>query len=182
MPSLGLAAAAELGVDLERVVLVGPIPASQWSTVVATLAEAFDVVLTGPPARAGSVRPGDARRVAARLRERGAVLVQVGWPSRTWPERPDLPLDARPRAGAGDAAMGWEGIGEGHGHLQARAVTLEARGRRGADRPRRAEVWLPGPDGRLAAVAPPATVVPATLAGPATVVPANRPALALVGP
>jgi hypothetical protein len=177
MPSLGLAAAAELGVDLDRLVLVGPVPAGQWSTVVATLAEAFDVVLTRPPGRAGSVRPGDARRVAARLRERGSVLVQVGWPSRTWPERTDLEVDARPRAGA--PALGWEGIGEGHGHLQARAVTLEARGRRGADRPRRADVWLPGPDGRLTAVAPTEVAPVIPVAGP--VAPA-RPSLTLVAP
>src|SRR5690606_31025415 len=54
-------------------------------------------------------------------------------------------------------ATAWEGLGRGHGHLRARRATVEAGGRRGADRPRRAELWLPGPGGTLAA-APPAPV------------------------
>ena len=65
---------------------------------------------------------------------------------RAWPEAADVSLTV--------AATAWEGLGQGHGHLRARRVVVEAAGRRGADRPRRAELWLPGPGGVLAAAPP----------------------------
>ncbi len=142
LPRVGLSAAEELGVALERVLVVDPVPAGQWSTVVAALAEAVDVVLAGPPA--ASVPAGQARRVAARVREQGSVLVQVGWPPRAWPDRAELVLEARP--------LGWSGIGLGHGHLQGRQVEVLVGGRHGADRGRRARFWLPDADGRFTPV------------------------------
>jgi hypothetical protein len=75
LPSLGLQAAAELGVALERLLLVAPPGPGEWPTVVATLLDGVDVVLAAPPR---SLRAADARRLAARARERGAVLVLVG--------------------------------------------------------------------------------------------------------
>ena len=71
LPSLGLVAAAELGVVLERFPLVAR-PGADWSAVVAALLEAVDVVLLCPPPH---VRTDDARRLIARARERGAVLI-----------------------------------------------------------------------------------------------------------
>ena len=62
VPSLGLAAAAELGVALERLVLVAPPAPGEWATVAATMVDAFDVVLAGPPRRGG---PAMARRLQA---------------------------------------------------------------------------------------------------------------------
>lgn len=144
LPTLGLAAASELGVDLSRMAVVSPPSSSRWATVAAALADGVDVVLTRPPRRA---RPQEARRLAARVRERGAVLVLVG--GLRWPEGPDLRL-----AGTGVA---WEGLGEGHGHLRARRVTVERTGRRDVARAHRVELWLPGPDGGVA-VAEPAPV------------------------
>src|SRR5262249_38820437 len=44
VPSLGLAAAGELGVALDRLVLVAPPAPGEWATVAATLVDAFDVV------------------------------------------------------------------------------------------------------------------------------------------
>ncbi len=44
LPALGLRAASELGVDLDRLVVV-PDPEKQWTTVLAALVDAFDVVL-----------------------------------------------------------------------------------------------------------------------------------------
>lgn len=151
-PSLGLLAAAELGVSLERLVLVAdPGPddgdgAGAWPAVVAALVDAFEVVLVHAGQR---VRAADGRRLVARTRERGAVLVQVGCsrPTRTaWPEGADVALTVV------DAT--WEGLGEGHGHLRARRVTVEAGGRRGAARSRRAELWLPSADGGVEPVLP----------------------------
>ena len=149
VPTLGLAAAAGFGVDLGRLVLVAPPPAGEWGTVVATLLDAFDVVVARPP-EPGRVRPGDARRLAARARERGSVLVRLAGRS-CWPEAADLCLTV--------TATSWEGLGQGDGHLRARRAVVEATGRRGHDRPRRAELLLPGPGGVLA-TAPPMAAAP----------------------
>ena len=143
-PSLGLLAAAELGLALERFVLVAspdtaPGPDNEtatWAAAVAALVDAFEVVLvqaTDP------VRSRDARRLAARTRERDALLVQVG--SRAWPEGADVTLEV--------TAARWEGLGEGYGHLRARRVTVVGGGRREASRPRQAELWLPSVDGAV---------------------------------
>lgn len=139
VPSLGLLAAAELGVVLERVVLVQRPERAVWSTVVAALLDAFDVVLVRPEQRVG---PADQRRLLARARERGAVLVQAGGRPDAWPDAPDLRATV--------VAQAWQGLGPGHGHLRARRVTVEVTGRRGAGRPRQVDLWLPGPDGRPA--------------------------------
>jgi len=53
---LGLTAVEELGVPLERLVLVAAPEPAHWAATVAALVEGFDVVLAGPPAR---VRPVD---------------------------------------------------------------------------------------------------------------------------
>lgn len=140
MPSLGLVAAAELGVELRRLALV-PAPGGQWPAVVAALVDGFDLILVRPPAR---VRPVDARRLAARVRERGAVMVVVDTPG--WPESPDIRLSAGPSA--------WEGLGEGHGLLRARHMEVVATGRRVGGRERRRSVWLPAPGGGLADAGP----------------------------
>lgn len=128
LPALGLSAAAEWGVALRRLALVAH-PGQDWPSVVATLLDALDVVLAGPPAR---VRSADARRLVARGRERGAVLIVAG----PW-EGADVRLAV--------VESHWQGVGDGHGHLQARRVEVVAEGRGAAARPRRARLWLPGP-------------------------------------
>jgi hypothetical protein len=142
--SLGLAAAAELGVALDRFVVVAEPPRDAWATVLATLVDALDVVLVRCRHR---VKGNDARRLIARARERGAVLVLLG---DSWPEAPDLQLSI--------VHSQWEGIGAGHGHLQARRITIESGGRRAAARARRLDVWLPSFDGSVASVEALATV------------------------
>jgi len=134
LPALGLAAAGEWGVALERLVLI-PYPGREWPNVVATVLDALDVVLAGPP---GRVRPADARRLAARSRERGAVFVVAG----AW-EGAEVRLSV--------AQSHWSGLGDGHGHLQARRVEVVVEGRGAAARPRRTHLWLPGPPGELGA-------------------------------
>jgi hypothetical protein len=134
VPGIGLSAAAELGVRLERLFLVASPPPRQWGEVVAAAAEGAEVVLAGLP---GHVRPGELRRVQARLQARGTVLVLIGPAAAASPE---LELTGTP--------IGWEGIGDGHGRLLARRVHVERSGRR-AGRPAAREVWLPGPDGQL---------------------------------
>ncbi|CAN5911591.1 hypothetical protein BH23ACT2_BH23ACT2_18550 [soil metagenome] len=140
---LGLLAAAELGVDLERVLLVAATGPEAWAPVVAALLDAVEVVLVRPPHPVGASLQ---RRLTGRARERGSVLVQVGGHTGAWSQGPDLVVSA-PHAT-------WEGLGDGHGHLRARRVVVTVTGRRGADRPRWAELWLPGPDGAIAEVTP----------------------------
>jgi hypothetical protein len=135
---LGLVAAAEAGVDLCRLVLV-PSPGEQWLAVVAALVDGFDLLLVRPPAR---VRVGEARRLMARVRERGAVLAVLG---AGWPETVDVRLGVEVEA--------WEGLGRGWGHLAARRVDLVVSGRRVGGRQRRRRVWLGVPAGGTTEVA-----------------------------
>ena len=147
--SLGLVAASELGVSFERLVVVAD-PGREragWASVVAALVDGFDVVLVAADCR---LRAPDARRLVARVRERGAVLVAVGG---------ELPGERSPLRLTVTSSR-WEGLGEGWGHLQGRRVTVEAGGRGEAARGRRAELWLPRPDGTVAAVEPVAEPIP----------------------
>ena len=141
VPSLGVAAAVEAGVALERLALVpDPGEPKQWSTIVAALLDAIDVVLVRPPTR---VRAADARRLAARARERGSVLVALG----RW-EGADVRLSVTGQA--------WEGIGHGHGHLQSRQLHVVATGRAAAARERRATLTLtPAASGALRRISDP---------------------------
>ncbi len=136
MPDVGPVAAAELGVVLERFPLVAAPPGSGcggWPWVVAALLDAVDVVVAWPPPHLAAT---DRRRLVARNRERGSVLVVLdGWQG----------VDLRMHV----VASTWEGVGEGHGRLTARRAEVEAEGRGAATRPRRAALWFPGPDGGI---------------------------------
>ncbi|MDH6180886.1 hypothetical protein M2152_001068 [Microbacteriaceae bacterium SG_E_30_P1] len=128
MPEFGIEAAEQFGVDLERLVLI-PRPGDQWMTVTAAMADIMGVVVTRPPARASDA---SVARLAARLRQRGATLLVLG----PWPQ--------------GEAMFSlddgrWHGIGQGHGHLAAREVTVTVTTRT-AGRPRSARIWLPSSD------------------------------------
>lgn len=146
-PSLGLLAADELGLCLERLVVVDP-PADQWATVVAALLDAVDLVYASLPRR---VREGDARRLVARARERGSVFVPLG-PGR-WP----LPADVRLTV----ATATWSGPCVGAGRLEARRVGVVSVGRGAGARGRRVALWLPGPDGGVACIDKEATPIEA---------------------
>jgi hypothetical protein len=126
--SLGLVATAEMGVALGRLALV-PAPGPEWPVVVAALLDALDLVVVAAPAR---MRASDARRLSARARQRGSVLIPFG----QW-ECADVRLSM-------DGGV-WAGLGSGHGHLQARRATVSAAGRGSAARSRRVQLWLPAP-------------------------------------
>ena len=153
LPELGLAAAAELGADLDRLVVV-PRPGSEgrWQSVVATLLETVDLVCLAPDT---PVRPVDARRLAARARERCSTLLVLdastptgvargflsGGPARPgrvmarWPGPSDL------RCGVRESS--WSGLERGHGLLSSRQLEAEVGGRGAASRPRRGLLRLP---------------------------------------
>lgn len=135
-PGLGLQAAAELGLASERLLVVPDVPAASWATVVAALLDAVDVVYARPPR--GGVGVGDARRLVARARERESVLVPLGGGG--WSAPADIRLTVE--------SPTWSLAG---GRLVARRAVVTASGKGVYARERRAELWLPGPDGAVAA-------------------------------
>jgi hypothetical protein len=149
LPGLGLVAAAEAGIELERLALV-PDPGRDWAAVAAALLDAMEVVVVAPQ---GRVLDGDVRRLAARARQRGAVLLPYG--AMSWPGA-ELRLSL--------ASGAWEGLGDGSGHLRSRRVLVRGEGRGSAARTRELALWLPAPDGEIRAAAEPAT--PPLRAGP----------------
>lgn len=143
---LGLAAAAEVGVALERLVVVDAPGREQWAPVVATFVGAVDLVLVSPRHRPSI---GDVRRLAARCRERGSVLVRLssessGFPGvgrlvGDWPGRLDLRFSV-------DEAV-WDGPHGGQGRLRSRRVEVSVTGRGLPTEGRRDTLLLPGPSG-----------------------------------
>lgn len=132
LPDLGILAAAEQGVVVDRLALV-PRPGGQASAVIAALLDGVDLVALAP----GNLGQAQARRLSARARHRGAVLLPFG----QWPGA-DLELSCE--------RTRWSGLGAGHGHLRQREVVVCTRGRGAAARPARATLLLPGPGGSLA--------------------------------
>ncbi|MGW5053174.1 hypothetical protein [Actinokineospora sp. NPDC004072] len=117
-------AATESGVPVERLALV-PRPGMDLVRVVAALLDGFEVV-----AVAGEVREADARRLSARARSRGSVLLAFGrWPG--------VEVELTCTRGR------WYGLGHGDGALREREVEIHARGRGAATRPVRLGVTLP---------------------------------------
>ncbi|MET0931825.1 MAG: hypothetical protein ABWX74_20075 [Aeromicrobium sp.] len=121
---LGLEAAAAAGVELRRTILV-PDPGEAWLEVTAALIDVLGVVVLRAPAHVGAK---DVSRIGARLRQRGGILICHG----DWPR-------SEARLAMSDVA--WVGVGRGHGHLQARQVTVEVQ--RGTAPARRGRLWLP---------------------------------------
>jgi hypothetical protein len=89
----------------------------------------------------GRAPDAEISRLAARLRDRGAVLLVQG----PWPQAEAvIELDAPE----------WTGVGRGHGYLSGREVTVTTSSRRWP-RPRRSRLLLPDAAGAIAAVAEP---------------------------
>ncbi|MDA3031334.1 MAG: hypothetical protein O3B90_03300 [Actinomycetota bacterium] len=132
VPTLGLDAASELRVPLERIVAIdtslGEEPseanvaerADRWADVVAAAADGFEVMLTRVPAE---VTASTMRKVAIRLQQRGVVMLVLGDPG-------SLVCD-----GVIDTTeQVWSGVGVGWGHLQQRTVDMSISGRRAPGR------------------------------------------------
>lgn len=105
-PTIGLVAAAQMGVPLERLVLV-PDAGREPATVVAALVDGMDVVVLGDL----DLTDAERRRLSARVREQGTVL-----------------LATAPWRGARTTlrvtGVRWRGLGHGTGRLVDRELTV----------------------------------------------------------
>ena len=125
MPEFGVEAAEAMGIDLDRLVLV-PHPGDAWLRGPAPSPDALSVV-AGRPGRAAS--DGAIAKLAGRLRERGSTLLVLG----AWPQAEAMISLTESR---------WSGLGDGHGCLSEREVTVTVSSKRGG-RPRSARVMMP---------------------------------------
>lgn len=107
VPDLGVVAAAERGINLERTVLV-PEPGELWLEATAALVDVLGLVVLRPPTR---VSESLAAKLGARLRKREAALVALG----EWP-RAEVRLRTE--------SVRWSGLQLGEGHLRDRRVAV----------------------------------------------------------
>ena len=137
VPEAGILAAAELGLDPARTLLV-PDPGDAWPEVVASLLDGCELVLLRPPGQAtGQIRK---RLEAVLRRRRGVLLVAGGWPG--------VPVRLRV------TARRWAGLGGGHGRLRACLAQVMADGRGEAAMPVTRWLWLPAEDGSITVANP----------------------------
>jgi hypothetical protein len=130
LPELGLTAAEEFGVVPQRLA-VAPQPGAELVSVVGALLDGMDLVVVGSAGLGRLGRRGNelAKRLSARARHRGAVLIASGgWPGA------DLELSC--------TGMRWTGLGEGHGYLAEGELVISASGRGAAARARERGVVL----------------------------------------
>ncbi|HEX5300825.1 MAG TPA: hypothetical protein VFW50_27920 [Streptosporangiaceae bacterium] len=168
LPEAGVLAAAGLGLDAGRILLV-PDPGPAWPQVTASLLDGCELVLLRPPRPAGrsagrplgspASRPagrsagapaGDPagpvpaqarRRLEATLRRgRGVLIVAGGWPGAQYRLRV--------------VTQRWTGLGDGRGRLRACCAEITADGRGEAAMTRTRWLWLPGEDGGVALADP----------------------------
>lgn len=125
----------ESGIDPARCAFVEVGDGDRVIEVIAALVVAIDVVVVD--ARL-PVRPAEVRRLGARVRERGGVVVVVhpdgGHVGASWTG--DVVMTVR--------AGTWSGPGRGDGHLRSRSMVVDVTGRGRAARSRRCELSLPG--------------------------------------
>lgn len=129
MPDAGLAAAAEVGLDLDRTLVV-PRPGPDAPAVLGALIDGFDVVVLG---RCPALSDADRRAATSRLRTREAVLLT----SETWAGA-QVVLEVGERS--------WFGVGSGDGVLAGREATVTS-GARGWGARRSVRVRMPAHGG-----------------------------------
>ena len=162
VPGISLVAASEVGVSVERVLVVNGSSAETWASAIGALIGSVDVVLFGAPQH--RVTPSVYRRIASRCRERGTVLLELGGSPQS-------------RSGGGKQLeydlsfevvdVSWNGLGAGHGRLLSRELDVAVGGRRAQSRQRQGRFAVPSSDGSIRQIPrsePPAlTVVPSAL-------------------
>ncbi|WP_426595468.1 hypothetical protein ACPPVS_07820 [Cellulomonas sp. McL0617] len=125
-PTVGLLAAAQAGVSLERLAVV-PRPGLESPTVLAALLDGVDVVVVGPQV---SLTDADRRRLSSRARDRGSVLLSTA----DWPGAGVVLTVERGR---------WTGVDAGEGRLRTHEIRVARTGRGSAAVPRSLDLTLP---------------------------------------
>jgi hypothetical protein len=126
LADFGAEAAIGFGLDLERLVLV-PDPGEHWLAVTAALVDVLPLVVVRPERTVGDA---DVTRLGARLRQTGCTLLVAG----AWPQS---------EAALRVTDTRWDGLGDGHGALSGRDLTVDVRGRAGSTRVRSERLRLP---------------------------------------
>jgi hypothetical protein len=112
LPHIGVVAAVRRGVDLSRLALV-PHPGAEAATAAAASIDGMDIVVLGPNL---ALTDADLRRLGARARERGVVLVGTS-------PHPGTHVALRV------VRSEWRGLGAGEGRLRERTLTVARAGR-----------------------------------------------------
>lgn len=114
MPQVGVVAAARRGIELARLALV-PHPGQHAAAVAGACVDGMDVVVLGPRL---ALSDADRRRLGARARERGSVIVSAG----PW---------AGAHVSVAVESSRWSGLGAGDGRLRAREAVVAVQTRAG---------------------------------------------------
>ena len=114
-PAFGAETAAELGIALDRCVLV-PDPGEHALSITGSLSDTFEVIVARFDAR---VSPANIERLSARLREHGTALIVAG----DW---------ARSESRLTVMNSRWSGLGRDSGMFESRELTVQSEDRRGA--------------------------------------------------
>ena len=114
VPHLGIGAAAQTGLALERLVLI-PEPGKHALAIAGMLSEVLTVLVLNPERPPSS---NEAERLNARLRDHGTALVVTN----AWP-RSDTALRV--------TASRWSGLGAGNGLLCTHELSVQSTDRRG---------------------------------------------------
>ena len=147
VPGVSLSAASEVGLSIERVVVVSGVDAKNWAATMGALIGSVDAVVYGTPRH--RVQPSTHRKLTSRCRERGTVLLQLacgqtGRTKETAPNDVDVAFDVHP--------VRWHGLGSGHGRLESRAINVSVSGRRAQGRTRSGLFMVPDVDGSVCAM------------------------------
>lgn len=146
---ISLSAAHELGVAIERVLVIECPDRTQWSNVIASLIGAVDVIVFGTPQH--RVTPSEVRRMVSRARERGSILFEL---DDHRGQGQTLGRKSGIDAGVHDiefttSPVAWNGLGEGYGYVAERRMKVEVAGRRIGGCSRCAQFGLPAADGTI---------------------------------
>lgn len=125
--SMGVLAAAEAGLALDRLVFLAA-PESVWGTVAVAAVDAFDVIVLNVPKRP---KLAEVRRLTGRARERGTTVIACGPGVAEWGGEARIVT----------SGVEWSGLGDGHGALRSCKVRVDLDGR-GSVRARQALLEL----------------------------------------
>lgn len=112
MPDVGVMAAARRGIDLTRVALI-PQPGAQAGAIMGACIDGMDVVVVGERV---ALSHADRRRIGARARERGSIIVAAG----VWPGA---------HVSFQVLSHEWRGVGAGDGRLREREIQVSVQGK-----------------------------------------------------